>query len=156
MKHKTLLLAAMAALPMLALSPTQAEARLDQRCKTYTKTIKENGRKKYASGRACQRDNGLWEIVNINAGYLTRTQMAEHIYDSLYRQGYSVLINDYYVPAPRGTYAWHNAYARYTPHPTYRAGYNNGWNGTRYKKHQNKHNDHRNHHDHEKDRRGHR
>jgi len=112
MKSKLLIIAAIAALPMLA--PTTAQAR--DTCREYSKTIRINGHLEVGYGTACRRDRDTWEIVNLNGRQRARNIVKDYIYHDLRDHGYRVVVldnhyNDRRYNYDRGYYSsYRNAY----------------------------------------------
>jgi hypothetical protein len=95
MKRKFILVAALAALPLI--SPGKAEAR--EYCREYTKTIRIGGQVEIGYGQACKRGGDTWEIVKLSGPGHARGAVRERIYDDLYDRGYRVIVvNDYDHP----------------------------------------------------------
>lgn len=88
MTRKILLIAALAALPMIV--PAQAEAR--EKCKQYTKTIRIDGSLELGVGKACRNENGSWRIVSLKGPYEAQQRLKHHIYDDLHNDGYKVVV----------------------------------------------------------------
>jgi len=136
MKHKILLIAALATIPMLV--PAQAEA--GERCKTYTKPIRIDGRLEVGYGKACKRGD-TWEIVKLSGHYKARDRILDRIYDDLDDYRVVIVTNDY----DRNYYDPHIYYSR---HVSYSKPYKYKHAYKHYKKakkrHYKKHHDHRN------------
>ncbi len=131
MKHKVLLIAALAALPLLV--PVKAEAR--DRCKQYTKTIRIDGVLEIGYGKACKHGD-TWEIVKLSGPYEARERVKERIYDDLYDDDdYRVAIADRDYDYPQTHYRRHVKYSK--PY-YYSHAYDHG-KYSRAKKHHKKH-----------------
>jgi len=93
MKHKTIILAALAALPMLI--PANAEARDNRQvCREYTKTIRIDGRLEIGYGTACRTSDRTWEIVKLSGLERARNNVRDRIYDDLYTSGFRIVLFD--------------------------------------------------------------
>jgi hypothetical protein len=62
MRHKYILIAALAAIPLLFAQP--AEASRGDYCREFTKTIRVGGNLESGYGRACLMPDGSWQIVS--------------------------------------------------------------------------------------------
>lgn len=91
-------IAALAALPLIAFTPTQADAsenNSNARCKTYTKTIYIDGNRTTGHGKACEQRDGTWKIVTLSGKEdFARDIILDRIYDDLYDDGYRVVVYD--------------------------------------------------------------
>lgn len=107
MKHKIFLIAALAALPLAI--PANAEA--GERCKTYTKHVRIDGRLEVGYGKACLSD-GVWRIVKLSGHNKARERIVERIYDDLYDDDVRVVIVDRDYHGPRPYYSTHVSYSK--------------------------------------------
>lgn len=91
MRHKYIMIAAMAALPMFFAAPAKAS---NDYCREYTKTIRVGGNLESGYGRACLRPDGSWEIVSTHGSLEPHEIFPQEISRRL------VYYNNYYVPPP--------------------------------------------------------
>ena len=129
MKHLLILTTVLAGITFFA--PNAAEA--GERCKTYTKPIRVDGRLEVGYGKACLRD-GVWEIVKLSGHYKARDRIVDRIYDDLDDYRVVIVDRDYRYDYPKTYYTRHVSYSK--PYK-YRHAYKHAKH--HYKKHHYKH-----------------
>lgn len=82
MIRKILLMGVLVAIPTMA-GATQAKA--EEYCREYTKTVTIGGRVEEAYGTACYQPDGSWEVVNLEGTDYGRAQVRNVIYEDLQR-----------------------------------------------------------------------
>lgn len=82
MIRKIFLMGALMAVPVMA-STTQAKA--DEYCREYTKTVTIGGRSEQAYGTACYQPDGSWEVVSLEGSDYGRTQVRQVMFEDLQR-----------------------------------------------------------------------
>ncbi len=141
MKHKILLIAALAMIPLF--TPAKAEAR--EYCREYTKTIRIGGKVEVGYGQACKRGD-TWEVVKLSGSSKAKDRVVERIYDDLDDGDVRVVIvnRDYRYNYPRTYYTTHVEYSK--PHYYKHAYKHNYGHYKKAKNHYKKHHKHCNGH----------
>lgn len=80
MMRKLILITALAAFPVVGFS---GQAKAEEYCREYTKTVTVGGKREQAYGTACYRPDGSWEVVNLEGSDYGRNQVRDVMYDDL-------------------------------------------------------------------------
>ncbi len=158
MIRKILALTALIAVPTFASS----EARAEDYCREYTKTVSISGRAERAYGTACLRPDGSWEIVRLDGSDYARRKVRDVMYDDIekysnrrdhrdYRDRDRVVIVENYNHSPRYYKRGHHRYnhVAYNSWPfAFYFGNNHSYNHKKHYGHTKKH--YKNHYKHDK------